>query len=301
MNSHIMFRNVFIHTIAPSMQPFYSLSVLIVLSIMIQSCVSTSTFDAEVQRADSLQKVLFGTISAKQAAENQNRGYQSLIDDINAQLNLCKKKVESTEMQLDQAKSASSEEIRTLLTQLSAAEDDLFSREKKLREVERLVQQRDSAMNALRMNVEKSLLGFKESGLEIEVKNGKVYVKMSNQLLFKSGSATIDKLGREALQNLAGVLQQQIDISVMIEGHTDNVPISSAKFSDNWDLSVLRSTEVARILTLENGIDPKRITASGRSEFMPADSENTLEARAKNRRTEIILSPKLDELFNLVK
>ena len=156
-------------------------------------------------------------------------------------------------------------------------------------------------MNALREKVEQSLLGFKDSGLEIEVKNGKVYVKMSNQLLFKSGSTVIDQRGRDALAQLAGVLSQQTDISVMIEGHTDNKPISNARIADNWDLSVLRSTEVARILTIENGIDPRRIITSGRGEYMPADEADTQEARAKNRRTEIILSPKLDELFNLVK
>jgi chemotaxis protein MotB len=177
----------------------------------------------------------------------------------------------------------------------------LFTREAKLREVELTVKQRDSAMNFLKSGLEKSLLGFKESGLEVEVKNGKVYVKMSNQLLFKSGSASIDKMGKEALKNLADVLLVQEDISVLIEGHTDNVPINSPKFTDNWDLSVLRSTEVARILTLENGIDPKRITASGRSEFIPVLEGDSPDIRAKNRRTEIILSPKLDELFSIVK
>ena len=190
---------------------------------------------------------------------------------------------------------------KLLRVQLEKAEEDLFTRETMLRDVQALMKQRDSSMNALRESVEKSLLGFKDSGLEIEVKNGKVYVKMSNQLLFKSGSTTIDKRGRDALQQLAMVLSQQPDISIMIEGHTDNVPIGSSRFADNWDLSVLRSTEVARILTVENGIDPKRIIASGRSEFMPIEESNDPESRAKNRRTEIILSPKLDELLNLVK
>jgi chemotaxis protein MotB len=106
---------------------------------------------------------------------------------------------------------------------------------------------------------------------------------------------------KEALKNLADVLLVQEDISVLIEGHTDNVPINSPKFADNWDLSVLRSTEVARILTLENGINPKRITASGRSEFIPVLEGDSPDIRAKNRRTEIILSPKLDELFSIVK
>lgn len=265
------------------------------------SCVSTSTYDAQVQKADSLQKVLLGVIGVNNQLNANNAGNLAIISDLNEEIRLCKEKVRSLEQQVEQATKSSSEEIKGLLGQLEKAEADLFERESKLREMQSLIKQRDSSMNALRERVEQSLLGFKDSGLEIEVKNGKVYVKMSNQLLFKPGSTVIDQRGRDALAQLAMVLMQQTDISVMIEGHTDNKPISNARIADNWDLSVLRSTEVARILTIENGIDPKRIIASGRSEFMPADEADTPEARAKNRRTEIILSPKLDELFNLVK
>lgn len=269
--------------------------------LMLSSCVSTSTFEAQVQKADSLQKALNGSINEKKDLLSKQAGNLAIIDDLQSEIRVLKQKVKILEEQLDQAKKASSDEIKSLLSQLEKAEEDLFARETKLRDLQALMKQRDSSMNALRESVEKSLLGFKDSGLEIEVKNGKVYVKMSNQLLFKSGSTSIDKRGREALQQLATVLAQQTEISIMIEGHTDNVPINSSRFADNWDLSVLRSTEVARILTIENGIDPKRIIASGRSEFMPITELNDPESRAKNRRTEIILSPKLDELLNLVK
>jgi chemotaxis protein MotB len=273
----------------------------LLLILFSSSCVSTSTYDAQVQKADSLQKVLQGIIGEKNQVSASNAGNLAIIADLNEEIRICKEKVRSLEQQVEQATKSSSEEIKGLLTQLEKAEEDLFERESKLRELQSLIKQRDSSMNALRERVEQSLLGFKDSGLEIEVKNGKVYVKMSNQLLFKSGSTVIDQRGRDALSQLAIVLAQQTDISVMIEGHTDNKPINNARIADNWDLSVLRSTEVARILTIENGIDPKRIIASGRSEFMPTDEADTQEARAKNRRTEIILSPKLDELFNLVK
>jgi len=273
----------------------------LLLILFSSSCVSTSTYDAQVQKADSLQKVLQGVIGEKNQVSASNAGNLAIIADLNEEIRICKEKVRSLEQQVEQATKSSSEEIKGLLTQLEKAEEDLFERESKLRELQSLIKQRDSSMNALRERVEQSLLGFKDSGLEIEVKNGKVYVKMSNQLLFKSGSTVIDQRGRDALSQLAMVLSQQTDISVMIEGHTDNKPINNARIADNWDLSVLRSTEVARILTIENGIDPKRIIASGRSEFMPTDEADTQEARAKNRRTEIILSPKLDELFNLVK
>jgi chemotaxis protein MotB len=273
----------------------------LLLILFSSSCVSTSTYDAQVQKADSLQKVLQGVIGEKNQVSASNAGNLAIIADLNEEIRICKEKVRSLEKQVEQATKSSSEEIKGLLTQLEKAEEDLFERESKLRELQSLIKQRDSSMNALRERVEQSLLGFKDSGLEIEVKNGKVYVKMSNQLLFKSGSTVIDQRGRDALSQLATVLSQQTDISVMIEGHTDNKPINNARIADNWDLSVLRSTEVARILTIENGIDPKRIIASGRSEFIPTDEADTQEARAKNRRTEIILSPKLDELFNLVK
>ncbi|MEY3312340.1 MAG: hypothetical protein RL348_1689 [Bacteroidota bacterium] len=275
---------------------------VLAISITISSCVvATSTYEGVVKKSDSLQEYVSVIKRQNMILENQNRAHISLIDDLQNEIQSCKKRVYTIEQQFEQAKSANSEEIKLLLNQLESAEKDLFTREAKLREVELIVKQRDSAMNYLKSGLEKSLLGFKESGLEVEVKNGKVYVKMSNQLLFKSGSASIDKMGREALKNLADVLLVQEDISVLIEGHTDNVPINSPKFTDNWDLSVLRSTEVARILTLENGIDPKRITASGRSEFIPVQEGDSPDIRAKNRRTEIILSPKLDELFSIVK
>ena len=273
----------------------------IFISLLQSSCVSTSTFDAQVQKTDSLQKALNGLNNEKKDLLFKHAGNIAIIDDLQNEIKVLKEKIRVLQEQLDQAKKASTDEIKALLSQLEKAEEDLFSRETMLRDVQALMKQRDSSMNALRESVEKSLLGFKESGLEIEVKNGKVYVKMSNQLLFKSGSTSIDKRGKEALQQLATVLAQQPDISIMIEGHTDNVPINSSRFADNWDLSVLRSTVVARILTIENGIDPKRIIASGRSEFMPIEESNDPESRAKNRRTEIILSPKLDELLNLVK
>ena len=280
-----------------------SMHVIIALIFVLftSSCVSTSTYDAQVQKADSLQKVLQGVIGEKNQLSASNAGNLAIISDLNDEIRVCKEKVRSLEQQVEQATKSSTDEIKTLLSQLEKAEADLFERENKLRELQSIVKQRDSSMNALRERVEQSLLGFKDSGLEIEVKNGKVYVKMSNQLLFKSGSTVIDQRGRDALAQLAGVLSQQTDISVMIEGHTDNKPISNARIAVNWDLRVLRSTEVARILTIENGIDPKRIIASGRSEFMPIDESDTQEGRANNRRTEIILSPKLDELFNLVK
>jgi len=123
---------------------------------------------------------------------------------------------------------------------------------------------------------------------------------MSDKLLFQSGSALVDKRGKEALAKLAGVLKVQVDIDVMIEGHTDNKPIKTVQFSDNWDLSVIRATSVVRILTKDYGIQPLQIQPSGRGEYMPVATNETTEGRSRNRRTEIIISPKLEKLFDLL-
>jgi len=161
---------------------------------------------------------------------------------------------------------------------------------------------KDSLNMSLVMNLKGAIGDLSDDDINIKVDKGVVYVDISDKLLFKTGSYNITDRAKTVLGKVAMVLKNQPDLEFMVEGHTDAVPYKgSGLIEDNWDLSVLRSTEVARILTIENGIDPKRIIASGRSEFMPTDEADTQEARAKNRRTEIILSPKLDELFNLVK
>jgi chemotaxis protein MotB len=136
--------------------------------------------------------------------------------------------------------------------------------------------------------------------LSVEVKNGKVYVSMSDKLLFRSGSASVESKGRDALKVLADVLDKNTDIDVLVEGHTDNIPIKTAQFRDNWDLSVVRATSIVRVLTNDYKTSPLRVTASGKGEFMPRASNASPDGRASNRRTEIILSPKLDELMKLL-
>ena len=125
-------------------------------------------------------------------------------------------------------------------------------------------------------------------------------VAMSDKLLFQSGSARLDKRGEEALGKLAEVLNKQTDIDVFIEGHTDNKPINTVQFKDNWDLSVIRATSVVRILIKNYNVNPLQIQPSGRGEYMPIDDNETIEGRSKNRRTEIIMAPKLDKLFQML-
>lgn len=136
--------------------------------------------------------------------------------------------------------------------------------------------------------------------LSVEIKNGKVYVSMSDKLLFKSGSVAVESKGVEALQVLADVLNKNADIDILVEGHTDSIPIKTALFKDNWDLSVVRATSIVRLLSQDYKVSSTRVTASGKGEFFPKATNSTPEGRAKNRRTEIILSPKMDELMNLL-
>jgi len=178
---------------------------------------------------------------------------------------------------------------------------ELEKKNKRVKEMERILNRKDSVVNALKNKVSDALLGFENKGLTIKVVNGKVYVSLEEKLLFKSGSTVVDPDGVKALKKLAKVLEQNTDINIMIEGHTDDVPYrSDASVKDNWDLSVKRATSIVRILLDGTGIDPKRLTAAGRGEFVPVDKTKTPEARQKNRRTEIILTPKLDELFKIL-
>lgn len=190
--------------------------------------------------------------------------------------------------------------LRDKSDELNAKEKLLSERERTLDEMKKIIDRQDEINKRLNSTLRNALLGFNPDELSVEVKNGKVYVSMSDKLLFKSGSAAVEDKGKEALKLLAGVLDKNPDIDILVEGHTDNVPIKTAVYKDNWDLSVARATSIVRILTTDHKIAPTRVTASGRGEFFPKATNDTPEGRARNRRTEIILSPKLDELLQLL-
>ena len=214
------------------------------------------------------------------------------------------------------------EETKKILIQLQLAQEDLQKREDELKELERaldkkkseleqrnsrlielenILKSKDAAVKSLKEKVSNALIGFEGEGLTVELKNGKVYVSLEEQLLFKSGKWDVDSRGVKALKKLSKVLEKNEEINIVVEGHTDDVPyIGSGQVKDNWDLSVKRATAIVKILLDNSRIDPKRITAAGRGEFMPIASGKTKEARQKNRRTEIILTPKLEELFQLL-
>lgn len=184
---------------------------------------------------------------------------------------------------------------------LNELNNQLKLREAKLYELQALVNRNDSAMNALKANLTQALIGYKDKGITVEEKNGMIYVSLEEKLLFASGSTVVDKTGAVALKDLAQALEKNKDINILIEGHTDNVPISGGPIKDNWDLSVLRATSVVRILMRDSKINPVNLTPAGKGEYMPLDTGNSADSRRKNRRIEVIIIPKIAELLNLVK
>lgn len=177
----------------------------------------------------------------------------------------------------------------------------LEERERKVKELETVLANKDKAVQDLKNRISNALLNFKENDLTVDIRNGKVYVSLAEQLLFGSGSISVDQKGVTALQQLAQAIKDQKDIHIMVEGHTDNVPISrkTTYMQDNWDLSVMRATAITKILT-RAGVSPEQITAAGKGEFVPLAANDTPENRQKNRRTEIIITPNLDELFSIL-
>ncbi|MCK9338816.1 MAG: OmpA family protein [Bacteroidales bacterium] len=226
-----------------------------------------------------------------------NRDNSSVINELTGNLDSIKSQLDNKERELQALQVRLNEQAE----ELSAKEDSLNLYSANLTELQNILTQKDKEVKALKDKVSNALKSFEGSGLKVEQRNGKVYVSMDEKLLFASARWEVESQGKKAIQELAKVLESEADINVLIEGHTDNVPFTgSGQVKDNWDLSVMRATSVVKILLASGKIDPKRISASGRGEFFPLDESNTPQARAKNRRTEIILTPKLDELFQII-
>ena len=191
--------------------------------------------------------------------------------------------------------------VQNELKELSAqSKMTITDQSKRLKTLQDIIQAQIDVMARLKNSIADALKGYKSDELSVYIKDGNVYVALQEKLLFKSGSDVVDPKGKEALKSLARVLNNTKDINVMIEGHTDSIPIKTAMFKDNWDLSTARATSIVRILTKDNGFNPTRITASGRGEFHPVKTNETDEGRSGNRRTEIILSPDLNEIYKLL-
>ncbi len=267
------------------------------LASAFSSCVvlSPKKYKALLAKQDSLSK-------GWTESQLKNEGLEQLISNLrkdttglSSALNDLRARYADMDNNYTKLRSNSSSEINKLSS-------DLQKREQRLKEVEEILRKRDEATNQLKEKLQQALLGFAKNGLTVEIKNGKVYVSLTDKLLFPSGSIIIDEKGKQALTQLAEVLKQQPEINIAVEGHTDSQKITNlGQIKDNWDLSVLRSTSVVRYLTEISKVESVRMTATGKGEFQPLDANTTADGRSKNRRIEIVLSPKLDELYDLIK
>jgi len=222
----------------------------------------------------------------KEAVNSRDQQIEKLKSD-NATLQHDKSQVEASASQANE----------TNLKTIQDKDRALGEEQRKMQEMKSLIDAQRDAISNLKKEVCSALKCFTPDELSIEVREGKLYVSLSDKLLFPSGSDVVNARGREAISMLAAVLANS-DLEIMVEGHTDNVPIASARNKDNWDLSAHRATSVTRIM-IENGIPPQRLISSGRGEFHPLQDNSTAEGKQANRRTEIVLAPKLDKLWKL--
>ena len=229
--------------------------------------------------------------------ENTKKDLRYELERLDKELDIKKGELFAKEAKLE----AQQTEANKLKTELEALSTSLIEREKRVNELEAKLAAQEKSVSDLKNKLTESLIGYKNSGISVIEKNGKIYVSLDNSLLFASGKTDIDWKGKNALLKVAESLQDLEDFDIVVEGHTDNQAMNSSTIKDNWDLSVLRATSVVRYMTTDGKMDPIKIIPSGRSKYVPVNAEDTKEARAENRRIEIILTPKLDQLMDIIK
>ena len=305
------------------------LSVIVLLAATFASCVSTKKYNALTAKCDYESRSLNAKVDDLNTKVNEltseNQRYkkdQAQLKADTSRLGSNLRVLTAEYNELDRAHellkvqfAANFEDAAKAMTKLNALQDSLLAREdrvkamqkeldikgKNLADLKAALRKNDSITNSIRKAVADALMGFEGKGLTVHMKDGKVYVSLEEKLLFASGKWDVSKDGIAALKNLAKVLEDNPGINVLIEGHTDNVPLNSQnQVADNWDLSVMRATSIVKIILANGKIDPTRLVASGRGEFLPVEPNTSAANRAKNRRTEIILSPKLDELMQII-
>ena len=290
----------------------------------------TSERAARLERANLEQGILINELRAEIARlREQLATLQNAYDEMEADHRFASTSLENLQKEYDElnarfttAVSGNRQENQRLLQELNAARENLLRREnevnEKQRELERLLAEfrekearvnelqgildkKESELRSIRDKIMEALGGFADRGLTVYTKDGKVYVSMDERLLFASGQWTVNAEGQRAIREVATVLAQNPEISIMVEGHTDNVPMRGrGDVRDNLDLSVLRATAITRILLENKGIAPSRVTSAGRGEWLPLVDNDSPANRARNRRSEIILTPNLDELMKLI-
>jgi chemotaxis protein MotB len=305
------------------------ISLILVAVTLLSSCVSKKIYnELEAKFADlkkenrSLQDQIDALGAAKAEAETENVNLQGEIERLTAERDKVKGDLAASDKNLktlqasykalennsSDALEANMKKNRDLLAQLEAKEKalaaeraQLDANSKRLNELESIMAAKDASMKKLKETLSKALNSFEGKGLTVQMKNGKVYVSMENKLLFGSGSWAVGTEGRKAVVEVGKVLAANPDISVLIEGHTDNVEYAgSGPIADNWDLSTKRATAIVAILSENKGINEQNLTAAGRSEYAPVASNASSEGKSKNRRIEIILTPKLDEISKML-
>lgn len=259
---------------------------------------STASIQNEIDRLKSEKSRLTMDLSAAESSyQRMKESYEALETNSDAILIENLERNRALLAQLEEKERALILERR----RLEIMERDLDVRSKRVSELEEVIALKDAKMNSLKQAISEALTNFEGKGLTIEQRNGKVYVSMENKLLFESGSWEVNTRGREAVIMLGEVLGDNKEIAVLIEGHTDNVPYGEkGLIANNWDLSTKRATAIVTILIENNNIPKDNLTAAGRGEFSPIALNNTTEGRAKNRRIEVILTPKLDEISKLL-
>jgi chemotaxis protein MotB len=251
-------------------------------------------YDAAVAQRDKLQA---DYNAAKANFDNLKNSYDALEKNSSASIAANSQKNRELLAELEAKEQALAAE-NTRLAKLKA---ELEDRSNRVAELESVIAAKDAAMTALKDAISKALTDFEGKGLTVEQRDGKVYVSMENKLLFNSGSWAVGAEGTRAVKQLGSVLGENPDIAVLIEGHTDNVPYKgNGTLTSNWDLSTKRATSIVNILRQNDDIHAENLTAAGRGEFAPVASNDTAEGKAKNRRIEVILTPKLDELSKLL-
>jgi len=275
------------------------------------SCiVSKKKYDAETARAEkekaeknALAKQLSEQQDANRKLNANNTELRNTIASLTGRVNRLRDSVDHLEgvvKELTNKINVLGDEKENTKRQLKTTSDQIAAQRARLEQLQSLLDQQKEAVEALRRKIADALKGFNSNELTVKMKNGKVYISMQESLLFPSGSAVVNPKGKEALSKVAGVLNTSEDININIEGHTDSIPIHTAKFADNWELSTARATSIAHVLIDEYHVTPAKLVASGRSQYDPLAPNTTPEGRGQNRRTEIILEPRLDELMKLM-
>ena len=289
--------------------------ILFITTLCVTNCVSTKVFN-------DLESRYYKVKIEKNKLQNSEDSLQQSLDKLDLKLSETQAYLEisrdSTKLgikvnellneELDLVKKNSTLKIQeniaknnALIKKIAIKETELLSRTERIDRLEKIISSQKKILSDLKNRISEALLNYRGKGLSIKQRNGKVYISMENKLLFKSGKWNIELQGKQALMRLSKVLEENPDISILIEGHTDNIPFTSnGSMESNWDLSTKRATAVVEILLENNNILPQNLTAAGKSEFIPIASNTTIEGRAANRRIEIILSPSLDKIIDLI-